>query len=84
MKQSEVLDYAMRGLIVLMSQEQDEKKLKEMDQALKKLATMFVEAERAEVEQLNAGSRLSVHFNWVRGVMIPPARKTAYRASWTP
>ena len=50
MKQSEVLDYAMRGLIVLMSQEQDEKKLKEMDQALKKLATMFVEAERAEVE----------------------------------
>ena len=48
MKQSEVLDYAMRGLIELMSQEKDEKKLKEMDQALKQLAIMFVEAERAE------------------------------------
>ena len=48
MKQSEVLDYAMRGVIVLMSQEQDEKKQEEMNQALKRLATMFIEAERKE------------------------------------
>ena len=51
MKQSAVLDWAMRGLIELMSQEQNEEKQKEMNQALKLLAIMFVEAEREEREQ---------------------------------
>lgn len=51
MKQSEVLDWAMRGLIELMSQEQDETKQKEMNQALKILASMFIEAERKEVKR---------------------------------
>ena len=50
MKQSEVLDYAMRGVIVLMSQEQDDKKREEMNVALKKLAIMFIEAERKEAK----------------------------------
>ena len=48
MKQSAALDWGMRGLIELMSQEQDEEKIKEMNVALKLLATMFVEAERIE------------------------------------
>lgn len=49
MKQSVVLDWAMRGVIELMSQEQDEKKKEELNLALKKLAVMFIEAERKEV-----------------------------------
>ena len=50
MKQSEALDWGMRGLIELMSQEQhNQEKKEEMNQALKKLAIMFVEAERTEV-----------------------------------
>lgn len=48
MKRSEVFDWAMRGVIELMSQEQDEKKKEELNQALKLLAVMFIEAEREE------------------------------------
>ena len=51
MKQSEVLDWAMRGVIELMSQEQDDKKKEELNQALKSLAVMFIEAEREEVNR---------------------------------
>ena len=51
MKQSEVLDWAMRGVIELMSQEQDDKKKEELNQALKSLAVMFIEAERKEVNR---------------------------------
>ena len=51
MKRSEVLDYAMRGIIELMRQEQNEKVKVELDQALKELAMMFVLAEREENEQ---------------------------------
>ena len=49
MKKSVVFDYAMRGVIELMSQEQDETKKLELNQALKELAVMFIEAEREEV-----------------------------------
>ena len=48
MKQSEVLDYAMRGIIELMRQEQNEEKKMELDIALKELAMMFILAEREE------------------------------------
>ena len=48
MKQSEVLDYAMRGVIELMRQEQDEKKQAELNATLKELALMFVLAEQNE------------------------------------
>ena len=51
MKRSEVLDYAMRGIIELMRQEQNEKVKVELDIALKELAMMFVLAEREESEQ---------------------------------
>lgn len=51
MKRSEVLDYAMRGIIELMRQEQNEKVKVELDIALKELAMMFVLAEREENEQ---------------------------------
>ena len=51
MKQSEALDWAMRGVIELMSQEQDEKKKEELNQALKLLAVMFIESEREEVKR---------------------------------
>lgn len=51
MKRSEVLDYAMRGVIELMRQEQNEKVNAELNQALKELAMMFVLAEREENEQ---------------------------------
>lgn len=51
MKQSEALDWAMRGVIELMGQEQDEKKKEELNQALKLLAVMFIEAERKEVKR---------------------------------
>ena len=50
MKRSEVLDYAMRGIIELMRQEQNEKVKVELDMALKELAMMFVLAEREESE----------------------------------
>ena len=48
MKQSEILDYAMQGIIVLMQQEQDEDKKQKLNQVLKELAMMFVLAEREE------------------------------------
>jgi hypothetical protein len=48
MKRSEVLDYAMSGVIELMNQEQDEEKRAELNTALKELAMMFVLAEREE------------------------------------
>ena len=48
MKRSEVLDYAMRGIIELMRQEQNEEKKMELDIALKELAMMFILAEREE------------------------------------
>jgi hypothetical protein len=48
MKRSEVLDCAMRGVIELMRQEQDEEKKVELDKALKELAMMFVLAEQKE------------------------------------
>lgn len=51
MKRSEVLDYAMRGVIELMRQEQNEKVNAELNQALKELALMFVLAEQNEREQ---------------------------------
>lgn len=50
MKQSEIFDYAMQGIIVLMQQEQDEDKKQELNQVLKELAMMFVLAEREERE----------------------------------
>lgn len=51
MKRSEVLDWAMRGVIELMSQEQYEEQKEELNQALKLLAVMFIEAEREEVNR---------------------------------
>ena len=51
MKRSEVLDCAMRGVIELMNQEQDEEKRMELNIALKELAMMFVLAEREEGKQ---------------------------------
>jgi hypothetical protein len=48
MKRSEVLDCAMRGVIELMNQEQDEEKRMELNVALKELAMMFVLAEQEE------------------------------------
>ena len=48
MKKSEVLDYAMRGVIVLMQEERDENKRAELNEALKELAMMFILAEREE------------------------------------
>ena len=51
MKQSEALDWAMRGVIELMGQEQDEKKKEELNLALKLLAVMFIESEREEVKR---------------------------------
>jgi len=48
MKQSEIFDLAMSGIIELMNQEQDEKKKEKLNQALKELAMMFVLAEREE------------------------------------
>jgi hypothetical protein len=48
MKRSEVLDYAMSGVIELMRQEQDDEKKVELDKALKELAMMFVLAEQEE------------------------------------
>lgn len=50
MKQSEIFDYAMQGIIVLMQQEQDEDKKQELNQVLKELAMMFVLAEQKERE----------------------------------
>lgn len=49
-KQSEIFDYAMQGIIVLMQQEPDEKKKQELNQVLKELAMMFVLAEQKERE----------------------------------
>lgn len=51
MKRSEVLDYAMSGVIELMRQEQDDEKKVELDKALKELAMMFVLAEQEERKQ---------------------------------
>jgi hypothetical protein len=48
MKQSEIFDYAMRGIIELMHQEQDEKRMEELKYVLKELAMMFILAEREE------------------------------------
>ena len=48
MKQSEIFDYAMQGIIELMQKEQDEDKKQELNHVLKELAMMFVLAEREE------------------------------------
>ena len=48
MKQSEIFDYAMQGIIVLMQQEQNEEKKQELNLVLKELAMMFVLAEQKE------------------------------------
>ena len=48
MKKSEALDLGMRGIITLMSQEQDQDKLKKLDEALKMLAAMFILEARKE------------------------------------
>lgn len=50
MKQSEIFDYAMQGIIELMQKEQDEDKKQELNQVLKELAMMFVLAEQKERE----------------------------------
>jgi hypothetical protein len=50
MKQSEVLDWAMRGVIEVMRQERDEERKAELNATLKELAMMFVLAERKERE----------------------------------
>ena len=47
-KQSEIFDYAMQGIIELMQKEQDEDKKQELNQVLKELAMMFVLAEQNE------------------------------------
>ena len=47
-KQSEIFDYAMQGIIELMQKEQDESKKQELNQVLKELAMMFVLAEQKE------------------------------------
>ena len=47
-KQSEIFDYAMQGIIELMQKEQDEDKKQELNQVLKELAMMFVLAEQKE------------------------------------
>ena len=46
MKPSEVLEWAMRGVIETMKQERDLDKQKELDKTLKELARMFVLAEQ--------------------------------------
>ena len=48
MKQSEIFDYAMQGIIELMQKEKDEQKKKELEVVLKELAMMFVLAEQKE------------------------------------
>lgn len=48
MKQSEVIDWAMRGVIEEMKREPDEEKKVELNKILKELAMMFVLAEREE------------------------------------
>ena len=48
MKQSEIFDLAMSGIIELMNQEQDVEKKEKLNQALKELAMMFVLTEREE------------------------------------
>lgn len=50
MKQSEIFDYAMQGIIELMQKEPDEKKKQELNIVLKELAMMFVLAEQKERE----------------------------------
>jgi hypothetical protein len=47
-KQSEVIDWAMRGVIDAMQKEPDEEKKVELNKTLKELAMMFVLAEREE------------------------------------
>lgn len=51
MKKSEALDWGMRALIELMSQEQEENKRAEQGEALKLLASMFILEEREESKQ---------------------------------
>lgn len=51
MKKSEALDWGMRALIELMSQEQNENIRAEQGEALKLLATMFILEEREESNQ---------------------------------
>ncbi len=48
MKQSEIFDYAMQGIIELMQKEPDEQKKIELNVVLKELAMMFVLAEQKE------------------------------------
>ena len=48
MKQTEVLDWAMRGVIEIMRQEKDEQKITELNNTLKELAMMFVLEEQKE------------------------------------
>lgn len=48
MKKSEIIDWAMRGVIEAMQKEPDEERKQELNQKLKELATMFVLAEREE------------------------------------
>ncbi len=48
MKQTEVLDWAMRGVIEAMQREPNEERKAELNQVLKELATMFVLEEHKE------------------------------------
>ena len=50
MKLTEALDWAMRGVIDAMQREPDEERKKELNQALRELAHMFVIEERKERE----------------------------------
>ena len=50
MKQTEIFDYAMQGIIELMQKEKDEDKKQELNQVLRELAMMFVLAEQKERE----------------------------------
>lgn len=50
MKQTEIFDYAMQGIIELMQKEKDEEKKQELNQVLRELAMMFVLAEQKERE----------------------------------
>jgi hypothetical protein len=50
MKQTEVLDWAMRGVIDAMQREPNEERKKELNQELKELAHMFVIEEHKERE----------------------------------
>lgn len=51
MKQTEVINWAMRGVIEVMSQEQDESRKVELNNTLRELARMFAEAQCEERRQ---------------------------------